>query len=194
MLSRTLSVLCVVGTLLAWPVPMRAGADADRFVGQPQFSEGNALGYFVWKDGDTWKLRWTTFGSNHRFSGRLTVEGGEIRSFKRIDVDIERRVIAPGRPARVARGPRGRIRGVRPGRPPVTESREEDHINQESEHLIQFVTRTDDDIDGLDFKVTDSTTQIRMTLEIDGVMRPAEIEVGRSNFKPGEDPLVVQIR
>ncbi len=171
-----------------------AGADASRFVGKPTFSEGNALGYFVWKDGDTWKVRWTTFGAEHRFTGRITVEGGEIRSFKRIDVDTERKVIAPGRAPRVVRGPRGRARAVAPGRAPVVATREEDHIEQESEHVIRFVSIADDDLDGCEFKVTDDTQVIRMVLEIDGVPRPEEVEVGRTNFKPNESPLLVRIR
>src|SRR6185295_10057282 len=106
----------------------------------------------------------------------------------------ERKVIAPGRPPRVVRGPRGRVRGVAGGRAPVVASREEDKIEQETERLIRFVTRTDDDIDGFDVKVTDSTEVIRFVLEIDGQPRPAEVEVGRENFKPNENPLVVRLR
>jgi hypothetical protein len=180
-------------TVLLLKAPLVADTAAARFVGQPEFSEGDALGYFIWKDGDTWKLRWTTFGAEHRFSGRITLEGGEIASFKRIDVDTERKVIAPGRPGRVVRGPRGRVRGVVGGRGPVVASREEDAIEQETEQLIRFATITDDDVDGIDFKVTSSTRVLRFVLEIDGMPRPAEVEVGRQNFKPEEHPLVVQL-
>jgi hypothetical protein len=165
-----------------------------RFVGKPEFSEGDALGYFIWKDGDTWKVRWTTFGAAHQFSGRVTLEGGAIRSFKRVDVDTERKVLAPGRPGRVVRGPRGRVVGVAPGRPAVVASREEDHMNQETEQLIRFATKTDDDLDGFDFRVSNDTTSIRLFLEIDGKPRPAEVEVGKGNFKPNEHPVVVRIR
>ena len=191
--SRYAWAVVFVGALLC-TAGLFAGADASRFVGKPTFSEGNALGYFVWKDGDTWKLRWTTFGAEHRFTGRITVEGGEIRSFKRVDVDTERKVIAPGRPPRVVRGPLGRARGVAPGRAPVVATREEDHIEQETEHVIRFMTRTDDNLDGLEFKVTDATQTIRLVLEIDGVPRPEEVEVGRANFKPNESPLLIRVR
>jgi hypothetical protein len=165
-----------------------------RLDGQPKFSDGKAFGYFLWRDRDTWKLRWMTFGAEHRFSGRVTVEGGAIQSLKRIDVDTERRVLVPGRPGRVVRGPRGRVVGRAGGRAPVVASREEDRIEQETEEVIQFVTRTDDDVDGLDFKVTPSSRLLRFVLEIDGARRPAEIEVGRENFKPNEDPLVVRLQ
>ena len=129
-----------------------------------------------------------------RFSGRVTIEGAEFRSFKRIDVDSERKVIAPGRPARVVRGPGGRVRGVAPGRAPIVASREEDHIVQETEHVLRFNTQTNDDIDGFDFKLKDETGVLRFVLEIDGKPHPAEVEVGRSNFKPAENPVVVKLR
>jgi hypothetical protein len=171
-----------------------AQTNEAQFAGRPEFSGGDALGYFVWKDGDTWKLRWTTFGAKHRFTGRITVEGGELRDFKRVDVDQERKVLAPGRPARVVRGPRGRAVGVQPGRGAVVATRTDDHIEQESEHLIVFNTETDDDLDGVDFKVTAAATLIRMNLQIDGQPRPAEVEVGRNNVKPNANPLVIRLR
>ena len=113
---------------------------------------------------------------------------------KRIDADTERRVVAPGRPARVVRGPAGNVRAVRPGRGAVVASREEDKIEKESEREIRFQTRTDDDIDGLDFKVSGNARQIRFILEIDGKPKPAEVEVGRTNFKPQDHPLIVHLR
>lgn len=175
---------------LALSPALQAFTAIARFEGKPEFKEGKALGYFVWKDGDTWKVRWTTFGAEHRFSGNVTLDGGAITAFKRIDVDTERRVVAPGRPTRVVRGPRGRTR-VAPGRGPVVAERDEDHIVQESERLLRFDTRTDDDIDGFDFKVNDRTRELRLRLQIDGRMRGEEIEVGARNFHPDEDPVVV---
>jgi hypothetical protein len=180
--------------VLASATALQAATAAVRFDGRPVFQEGKALGYFVWRDGDTWKVRWTTFGAEHRFSGAVFVEGGELESFKRIDVDAERRVIRPGRRARVVRGPRGRVRAVAPGRAPVVASRDEDHINQESEHEIRFVARTDDDIDGFDFRVGDRTDRIRFRLEIDGRMKSDEIEIGARNVHPEEDPLVAVLK
>jgi hypothetical protein len=181
------TILFTVSLLFADTAPTRLG-------GRPKFSEGKALGYFVWKDGDTWKLRWMTFGAEHRFSGSIRVEGGAIQSLKRIDVDTERKVIRPGRAPRIVRGPRGRVLGRVGGRAPVVASREEDRIEQETEQLIRFITRTDDDLDGLDFKVTETTGLLRFVLEIDGVPRPPEVEVGRDNFRPNENPLVVRLR
>jgi hypothetical protein len=186
--------LVAAGLMSVGTAAVLADMPAGRFEGRPEFSEGKALGYFVWHEGDTWKVRWTTFGAEHRFSGRVTVEGGEIRALKRIDVDTERHVIRPGRPAHLVRGPHGRMRGVAGARPAVVATRVEDRIEQETEHLVRFNTQTDDDLDGFDFRVTGETRALRFVLEIDGVPRPAEIEVGRSNLKPGAGPLVVHLR
>lgn len=184
----------VLGVMCSSPLAMSVQTNEQRFVGKPEFSSGDALGYFVWKDGETWKLRWTTFGSTHRFNGRVVVETGEIRDFKRVDVDTERKVLAPGRPARAVRGPRGRVVGVAPGRSAVVATRTEDKIAQETERLIVFTSETADDLDGFDFKVTQPTSVIRLFLEIDGKPRPAEIEVGKDNFKPNEHPVVIRLR
>lgn len=196
MLQRFLGGSAVVSfsTILFAASLLVADTVLTRLDGQPKFSGGKALGYFLWKDRDTWKLRWMTFGAEHRFSGRIRVEDGEIQSLKPIDVDTERKVIAPGRAPRIVRGPGGRVRGRVGGRAPVVASREEDRIEQETEQLIRFVTRTDDDVDGLDFKVTEASRLLEFVLEIDGVPRPAEVEVGRDNFKPNENPLVVRLR
>jgi hypothetical protein len=171
-----------------------AQTNVAQFEGEPEFDNGDALGYFIWKDRDTWKLRWTTFGAEHVFSGRIVVEGGEIESMKRIDVDTERRVIRAGRPARVVRGPRGRVVGATGGRPAVVASRDEDFIEQESEQVIRFRTRTDDDLDGLNFEVDDSATAIRFNLQIGGEPRPEEVEVGEHNVKLNENPIVVRLK
>ena len=184
-----------VFTLLALIAPLaRAQTLAARFDGRPEFKEGKAYGYFIWRDGDTWKLRWTTFGAERRFNGRIILEGGEIKSFKRIDVDEERKVIRPGYSPRVVRGPAGRVRGVRPGRAPVVAERTEDKIEQEDERTLLWLTRTNDDIDGVDFKVTESTVVIRFNLMIDGEAKPAEVEVGKENFKPHENPVRVRLK
>ena len=172
------------------PTPLAAST----FDGKPTFKEGKALGYFVWRDGDTWKLRWTTFGAEHRFMGRVVVEGGNIKSFKRIDVDEERKVIRPGHAPTVVRGPRGRVRAVAPGRAPVVAERTLDKIEQEDEHTLQWNTNTNDDVDGVDVKVTNEATGIRFNLMIDGKPRPLEVEVGHNNTKPGVNPVRVALK
>ena len=188
--SVLFTLLFIVGMDFSGP----AQTLAFRFDGRPTFKEGKAYGYFIWREGDTWKLRWTTFGAERRFNGRIVLEGGEIKSFKRIDVDEERKLIRPGAPARVVRGPAGRVRGVRPGRAPVVAERTEDKIEQEDEKTLLWLTQTDDDVDGIDFKVSESTIVIRFNLMIDGEAKPAEVEVGKENFKPNENPVRARLK
>jgi hypothetical protein len=185
--------LVTVIALASMTSTLKADVLVARVQGEPKFSEGKALGYFVWKDGDTWKLRWMTFGAEHRFTGRIVVDGGEIKSMKRIDVDTERKVVAPGRPGRVVRGARGNVVGRTRGRGAVVASKEEDKIEQETEQVIRFSTATDDDVDGVNFELKGNPRLVRFVLEIDGKPRPEEVEVGRTNFKPNEHPLVVRM-
>ena len=180
--------LAVAGNSAAAQTP------AEQFDGKPEFKEGKALGYFIWRDGDTWKIRWMTFGAQHRMNGRVVVEGGEIKSFKRIDVDKEREVIRPGHAGTVVRGPRGRVRGVTPGVAPVVREKELDKIEQESETIVRWMTNTNDDLDGVDVKVTESATGLMFNLQIEGKPVPNEVEVGKTNFKPGVLPLRVRLK
>jgi len=168
----------------------RVLAQADIFDGKPTFAEGVDLGYYVWRDGDEWHVRWTTLGKMRSFTGSIVAEGGQLTSLKRIDVEHERRVLYPGRAPRVVYGPRGRPR-VRGGRPPVTVSREQDTIEKDGDNRIVFAARTNDDIDGFDFKVDNKVTLLRLVFQIDGQDRPEHVEVGRDNRKLPRLPFVV---
>ncbi len=133
-------------------------------------------------------------GRMRTFSGSVSATGGKLKSLKRIDVKTERKVLYPGRPAHVVRGPCGRVRGVRGGRAPVVATREQDHIKMDGNDRIVFDARTDNDIDGFDFKVND-VERLQFNLEIDGrAIVPNLIEVGKNNDKPGQLPLVVTLK
>jgi len=189
MLRTSRSLLVAIPLAICLATTVRAQTQATQFDGRPTFKEGKALGYFIWRDGDTWKLRWMTFGAEHKFLGKIVVEGGDLVSFKRIDVDEERKVIRPGVRPGTVRGPRGRVIGTRPGRAPVVAEKTLDNIEQEDEQSLRWLTQTDDDIDGVDFKVSASATAIRFMLQIDGQPKPAEVEIGKENFKPNTLPL-----
>ena len=180
----------VVGLLMVAGANRATAASAGEFDGRPSFSEGSDKGYFVWRDGEKWSVRWTTQGKERRFSGNVTAEGGDLESLKRIDVDEERKVVAAGRPSRVVRGPRGRAH-IRPGRGPVVATRDEDKIEKDGDRRIRWVARTDADIDGFDFKVDKKVNQLRFVMEVDGASRAAEVELGRENKHPAENPFVV---
>src|SRR5262245_51074662 len=75
------TLLLTVSVVVGLTPRLLAETPVGQFNGRPKFDEGKALGYFIWRDDDTWKVRWTTFGAERRFNGRVTLEGGEFRSF-----------------------------------------------------------------------------------------------------------------
>ena len=186
-----MSLLAVLPLLLV--VPNRGAAQAEMYDGRPAFAEGVELGYYLWRDGDKWHVRWTTQGLMRNFVGSVTAEGGKLNSLKRIDVEAESRVLYPGRPRRVVVGPRGRAR-VRGGRAPVVVTREQDRIEKDGDHRIVFAARTNDDIDGFNFEVDPHVATLRFVLNIDGRAMPNVIEVGQHNQKPGPLPLFVRLK
>jgi hypothetical protein len=187
------AVLAVVAAMVVAAVSLGA-AEKGMFEGRPEFKEGRELGYYVWVDGDTWHVRWTTMGGQRRFAGQVTGEGGDLKSLKRVDVEEESRLVRAGRAPRVVRGPRGRVRGVAPGRTAVVATKEEDKIAMDGDRRIVFTSKNDGDIDGFSFKVADNVRHLRFALEVDGKSRPADVEVGRSNRQPGGNPCVVDKR
>ena len=182
-----------------WLFGMAASAQAPvekplaNFEGKPVFSEGADTGYYVWRDGDKWSVRWTTRGMLRHFTGAVTAEGGELKSLKRIDVETERRVLYPGRAPRIAVGPRGRVYR-RGGAPPVVATREQDKIEKDGDGRIVYNSRTNDDIDGFDFKTDAKVTALRFVLEIDGQFRPQLVEMGKDNQKAGNVPFIVRLK
>ncbi len=173
------------------PARVRAQAPVAAFEGRPFFSEGADLGYYLWKDGDTWKLRWTTRGALRHFAGSVTAEGGKLKSLKRIDVEKERKALFPGRVPHPVAGARGNVR-TKGGRPPVVVDR--DKIDRDGDNRIVFSTRTNDDIDGFDFKTDKQVTDLRFLLEIDGKEYPRLVEFGRGNQKASNIPLAVRVQ
>jgi hypothetical protein len=169
------------------------GAEGTLFDGRPAFSEGSDLGYFVWRDGHNWHVRWTTKGVLRHFTGHVVAEGGDLKSFERIDVDVNKRVVATGRPSRVVVGPRGRKRVV-PGRGTVVTTREQDLIDKDGDRRIHWNSRTDADIDGFDFKVKDEVRALRFECVIDGQSRAIDVFAGRDNRHPALNPFAVDLR
>ena len=168
-------------------------AQADMFDGRPTFSEGADLGYYVWREGDKWKVRWTTMGPLRRFTGSVVAEGGDLHDLKRIDLEEERRVLYPGRAPSVWVGPRGRTH-VGGGRAPVVVERKQDIIKKEGDRTIVFNAKTANDIDGFDFKVDKKVTALRFVMDIDGRKAPQRVEVGKNNRKLTNLPFEVKIQ
>ena len=184
MKSTRYSLLVVVSfLLLLGTTPLTAIEKASTLDGEPSFSEGYDAGYFVWKEGDTWKVRWTTKGHKRHFTGNVIADSGKLKSLKRIDVEKASKVVRRGRPARVVRGPRGRAR-VRRGRRPVVVTKTQDKIEKDGDRKIWFDSKTDADIDGFDFKPDKKVETLRFALRIDGKSRPAMINLGEDKNRP----------
>src|SRR5262245_39061760 len=124
-MNRIGKVITAVVFLLAPFLSPSALAQANLFDGKPVFAEAVDLGYYIWRDGEKWHLRWTTKGQMRRFNGSVTAEGGKLKSLDRVDVETERRVLYPGRAPHVWVGPRGR---AHVGRAPVVVERKQDKI------------------------------------------------------------------
>ncbi len=168
-MKRLNGTALLLGALLPmWSTVARA--QVAEFDGRPAFSVGADLGYYLWKEGDTWRVRWTTKGVMRHFAGSVTADRGELKSLKRVDVESERRVLYPGRPAHVGVGPRGHLR-MKGGRAPVVVSRDQDKVEKDGNNRIVFSARTDDDIDGFDL-----------------------VEFGPHNRKATSIPLIVRLR
>ena len=186
-MGRSLYCLIAVAVFLSLPV---WAEQSSEFSGQPKFKEGDDFGYFVWKEGDKWKVRWTTYGKMRHFSGRVVAKGGDIKSLDRIDVETERRIIRPGHRTRVVRGPMGKPRVV-VRRPPIVEERRQDVIKKESDREITFTARTDDDIDGFNFKVKEDVRELRFILKVDGRSRVDFVKIGAQERRPKANPFIV---
>ena len=169
-----------------------AVVSAQIFNGKPTFSESTELGYYVWRDGQRWHVRWTTKGTTRHFSGSVAAEGGVLKSLKRIGVETQSQVLVPGRTPTVVVGPRGRAH-VRTGRAPVVATRQEDKIERDGDSRIVFSAKTEDDTDGFDFGVSDKVKTLRFVLEVGGKQMPQRIEIGETNQKPDSTPVVVQL-
>jgi hypothetical protein len=191
--KRLLWFALTLAALVLIPAHSASAQVAEKFDGRPAFAEGTDMGYYIWRDGETWHVRWTTKGVMRHFTGSVKAEGGELKSLKRIDVESESRVLRPGRAPRTVVGPRGRVY-ARGGRPPVVATREQDKIEKDGDERIRFNARTDDDIDGFDFKVEKKVTSLRFVLEIDGRPRPQLVEVGKDNSHVPGIPFTVQLK
>ena len=188
---RRYNIVSICIALLAFSPS--ALAQPDMFEGRPAFSEGAELGYYVWKEGDTWKVRWTTMGPQRKFTGSVVATGGELHDLKRIDVEEERRVLYPGRAPHVWVGPRGRTH-VGGGRAPVVVERKQDHIKKDGDRTIVFDAVTGNDLDGFNFKPDRRVTSLRFVLEINGRRMPQRVEIGKANQKARALPLEVQLQ
>lgn len=97
-------------------------------------------GYYLWVDKDGWHLRTTSKDAAHRFAGEITVEGGTFTDLKNANADSRRR----------KQGGDG-----------------DSGVISKDKLKITFGMRTNADMDGFDFKVSDDATKLKLDLKID---------------------------
>lgn len=182
-------MMAVMPIMMLAPAPAMQTAVYD---GRPAFSRSLDLGYYVWREGDKWHVRWTTKNRGNTFAGSVTAMGGKLKSLRQIDVAAEWKILNPGGRLLTISVDPGASRGVRSGLP-VFSSRDRDHSKMEGDSQIVFNARTENNIDGFDFTV-DDVDELQINLEIDGRALPNRVAVGRKNEKPLSLPLTVTLR
>ncbi|MGE0042127.1 MAG: hypothetical protein AB7H88_06835 [Vicinamibacterales bacterium] len=187
--GQALAALMVVVAATATPL---AETRQAMFEGRPAFGAGLERGYYVWRDGDRWHVRWTTTGRPQTFSGTVVAAGGDIADLDRVDLEREARVVRTGSRPVLERGPRGRLH-VEP-RPTVAVVPAGGDRVEHDDNVIRFHARTDADIDGFDFTPAPGVRELRFVLEVDGQSRAVDVEVGRDNRRPDGNPFTVALR
>lgn len=191
--TKQITIAWLFFTIVWLTAPSALGQQAEAFDGKPTFTEGLDLGYYIWRDGDTWHVRWTTKGTKRHFAGLVLAEGGDLKSLKRIDLESRTLVVRRGRQPQTTIDRRGRIRRSNGGGPVVT-SRKQDTVEKDGGQRIRFSSQNDGDIDGFDFKVDQKVTALRFTLEINGKVAHKYVEAGKNNQKMAETPFTVKLR
>lgn len=184
----TMILLCAAAAAGAAP----ATEPAARCDGRPEFAAGEGRGYWVWRQGDRWSVRWTTPGALRSFAGSIEAEGGDLKDLHRVDVESESRILRSGVRSRTWVGRRGRVH-VRPGRAPVVATHEQDKIEKDGDRRIVWSSRTDADIDGFDFEVGRHVTRLRFALRLDGESRAIDVALGHEATAPAGNPFEVAL-
>lgn len=167
--------------------------DAAKFEGRPDFTPGSDRGYFVWREGNKWHVRWTTQGGTLRFTGNVQAVGGKLKGLKRIDVEKETAVIRRGAPPRVWVGPRGRTH-VRGGAPPVVATTVEDKIEKEGDQKIYWISKNEADLDGFDFEVAEGVEVLKFEMLIGGKTNAMFVRAGKDRSTVSGNPFRVDVK
>ena len=192
LVTRRMRAALLMAPALVCLVAVGAHAEpAAQFDGAPRLTEGRATGYFVWREGLVWKVRWTTDGREHHFSGTVAVEGGTLTSMARVDDAEERRTVRRARGSRAQRNTRNRVRRAgQPGDGPDGD----DEVTRASDGQIRFDVLSREPLDGFDFAMTATTERIRFAFEPAGQGSNVAVVFGLRNLRATVNPLVAILR
>jgi tetratricopeptide (TPR) repeat protein len=143
------------------PVPLTPVL-AIAAMGQPSYSMGKDLGYFIWQDhGREWHVRWNGDGSHHYFSGVIRVGPSskigtvETYSFDKATTELPRDMMS------------------------------------HTEDYILFNAFASDGDDGLDFS-TSGPGAVSFDLVLDGAYEPLRVYIGERRTNPNAIPFTLQ--
>lgn len=155
LLLRSVLMVSVLAASLALAMGPGLAAQKEYWKGRPEFSAGEAKGYFIWQDDDGWHMRWTTHGKSVLYAGRVTCNG-DFTNFEAVKKE------------------KGEI------------------IKKESNGTIRFDTVTESGIDGIDFRLSPSTTRVTFDLNVDRIRASTEmVKIGAGKHHPGSVPFTI---
>ncbi len=140
-------------------------ADTDiNPIGKPKgYSSGKESEYAIWYQDGTWHIRATTVkGTKARFSGSVAVEGGEFTEGTFDQLEKSHRKASSDWVAL-------------------------DRAKKE----MQFIFGNAGGLDGVDFKVSDSSRNVRFGLILGSNTSPANVLIGRSGAHPDAVPFTL---
>ena len=180
-------------SLVALPAPILAQENVHD--GTPAFSASRPIAYYVWRDGGTWHVRWTSLQRMRKFNGSVIAQDGALTALVRIDPEKELASRAPSSnklPFTIVReGPVGRPPSPPP---PSTKAMSRADIEMDGTNRITFDSQVDGGINGFDFTADESVTELAFVLEIANKSQPGMVFVGRKSEKPESLPLVIVLK
>ena len=169
------------------------GTSSDMYDGRPTIDRSHPTGYYLWRGGDQWHLRWVAIDHGRVFKGSVTAEGGGFGSMRQIDPSAEgRSYLSWVTHMTVTVGRANGSRISQAGPPP--QSNDRTSIQRNGVAQIIFDSRINDNISGFDFSADDSVAVLRFDLQVDGKARLEMLRIGRDNQAATEFPLVVNLK
>ena len=156
------ALLCVLAIATTPVISQDKKKDKVDPAGEPKgFKPGDVDRYAVWHDKKGWHLRTTTAKVKHHFQGSITVDGGTIEAAHSLRLEKEGKLADHWR------------------------------LDMPGRQKLAFDFKTDEGVDGIDFKVSASAKTIHFNLLIDGKHQAKKILIGQDNDHPAQDPFTL---
>lgn len=182
MQKMLLALLCLCGSLAHAQTPVS-------LAGRPTFSQNDVPAYYIWRDGDHWHVRWSSFSWARNFAGSILADSSSLTNLRKVDPFSELGVMYPMR-QKLLRVVLDKDHPA--GFGPVESSNRD--IRMKGKQTIRFSSRTEDSVDGFDFTTEDGVQTLTFDLKIEGKPAVGIVYVGSGNSTPDSLPLVVSLK